>query len=120
MRILALLVLAALVARRARDRRVLRRERLSEQVGGHRQEAEAHYSRVRELAERQALREDAAEQSAEQLRLQSPRAPLPRKYRACAEDFEAKTSEVDENVARAGDRPHGVIRRKPANSSEKL
>ena len=61
--VLALLVVAAFVARRARARRELRRERLGERVGGHRQEAELHESKARELSEeQQALRAKAAEE----------------------------------------------------------
>ena len=85
--VLALLVIAALVARRARNRRELRRERLSEQAGGHRQEAEAHDSRVRELGEeRKALRTEAAEQS----ELSERHARLAEEHEARAEDFEAE------------------------------
>jgi flagellar biosynthesis/type III secretory pathway M-ring protein FliF/YscJ len=56
--VLILLVLAAIAARKAKARRELERRRLSEQAGGHRQEADLHASKAQE-------REQEAREAAE-------------------------------------------------------
>ena len=54
---IVVIVVVALLVRRAQARRRLRQERLSEQVGGHRQEAELHAGKAQELAAEQQGKE---------------------------------------------------------------
>jgi FtsZ-interacting cell division protein ZipA len=94
---LALLVLGFVMARKERARRELKRERLSEQVGGHRQEAEAHGSRVEELSsEMQAKRTEASEQED----LAERHARLAEEHRGRAGELAEESEQTAEQVSR--------------------
>jgi biopolymer transport protein ExbB/TolQ len=104
--LVVLLSIAALVLANVRARRQLRRERLGEQVGGHRHEADAHRSKASELS---SAEDGRRAEAAEQRDLAERHARLAEQHRGRAETINEEADEAAARVSREQElaRRHG-------------